>query len=139
MLCWERAKVLFMYQDQILDKVAHDFYQKMCEERGQVLFQQDGASLHTAKSTTAWLDCNSVERICHPAASPNVNPIKPVWHDLKEFIWAHEHIPITLEELKEAVKEAWDQVPIVKVNKYVLSMEDRVRAVIKVKGGHTPF
>jgi Transposase/DDE superfamily endonuclease len=127
------------YQDQVLDKVVHDFYQKMCEERGQVLFQQDSASSHTVKSTTAWLDRNSVERIRHPAASPDVNPIEPVWHDLKEFIRAREHIPTTLEELKEAVKEAWDQVPIAKVNKYVLSMEDRVRAVIKAKGGHTPF
>ena len=76
------------YQDQVLDKVAHNFYQKMCEERGQVLFQQDGASSHTAKSTAAWLDHNLVERIHHPAASPDVNPIKPVWHDLKEFIQA---------------------------------------------------
>jgi hypothetical protein len=127
------------YQDQVLDKVAHDFYQKMCEEWGQVLFQQDGASSHMAKSTTAWLDRNSVERIRHPTASPDVNPIEPVWHDLKEFIRAHEHIPTTLEELKEAVKEAWDQVPIAKVNKYVLSMEDQVRAVIKAKSSHTPF
>ena len=127
------------YQDQVLDKVVHDFYQKMCEEQGQVLFQQDGASLHTAKSTTAWLDRNSVERIHHPTASPDVNPIEPVWHDLKEFIRAREHIPTTFKELKEAVKEAWDQVPIAKVNKYVQSMEDRVQAVIKAKGGHTPF
>jgi hypothetical protein len=92
-----------------------------------------------AKSTTAWKDHNSVERIRHPAALPDVNPIEPVWHDLKEFIRAHEHIPTTLEELKEAVKEAWYQVPIAKVNKYVRSMEDRVWAVIKAKGGHTPF
>jgi hypothetical protein len=80
-----------------------------------------------------------VKRIHHPAASPDVNPIEPVWHDLKEFIRACEHIPTTLEELKEAVKEAWDQVSIAKVNKYVWSMEDWVRAVIKAKGGHTPF
>ena len=104
-----------------------------------MLFQQDGSSSHMAKSTTTWLDCNSVKRIHHPAASPDVNPIEPVWHDLKEFIQACEHIPTTLEELKEAVKEAWDQVSIAKVNKYVWSMEDWVRAVIKAKGGHTPF
>lgn len=127
------------YQEQVLDHVLHDFYQQMCEEWGQVLFQQDGASSHTAKSTTAWLDRNQIERIRHPAASPDVNPIEPVWHDLKELIRACKHIPTTLKELKEAVKEAWDQVPIAKIDKYVTSMEERVQAVIKAKGGHTPF
>jgi hypothetical protein len=39
------------YQEQVLDKVLHDFYQSMAEEHGQVLFQQDGAPSHTAKST----------------------------------------------------------------------------------------
>jgi hypothetical protein len=39
------------YQEQVLDKVLHDFYQSMAEERGHILFQQDGAPSHTAKNT----------------------------------------------------------------------------------------
>ena len=44
------------YQEQVLEKVVHDFYQEASEERGWVSFEQDGAPLHTAKSTIKWLD-----------------------------------------------------------------------------------
>ncbi|KZP21899.1 hypothetical protein FIBSPDRAFT_683098, partial [Athelia psychrophila] len=43
------------YQEQVLDKVLHEFYQKMAEECGQVAFQQDGAPCHRAASTRRWL------------------------------------------------------------------------------------
>jgi transposase len=72
------------YQEQVLDKVLHDFYQSMAEERGQVLFQQDGAPSHTAKSTGQWLDQNEIKIMPHPPGSPDLNPIEPLWHTLKE-------------------------------------------------------
>ena len=40
------------YQQQVLEPVLLDFYHVMGRECGQVLFQQDGASSHTSKSTT---------------------------------------------------------------------------------------
>lgn len=43
------------YQEQVLDKVLYNYYLRMSEEKGMVLFQQDGASSHTAKSTRVWL------------------------------------------------------------------------------------
>jgi hypothetical protein len=54
------------YQEQVLDKVLHDFYQSMAEKCGQVLFQQDGAPSHTTKSMYQWLDIDDVERMPHP-------------------------------------------------------------------------
>jgi hypothetical protein len=57
------------YQNQVLDTPLHDFYQEMCEEWG-VVFQEDGASCHRAKSTKKWLAQNSVESFPHPSKSP---------------------------------------------------------------------
>jgi hypothetical protein len=127
------------YQHQVLDHVLHNFYQEMSEERGQILFQQDGAPSHTAKTTAAWLEVNKVDRMPHPPSSPDMNPIEPLWHTLKDIIHARKHVPSNLDELKEAVLEAWEQITIDDINKHVQSMEDRVRALLKAKGGHTRY
>ena len=74
------------YQDQVLDGLLHDFYQEMCEERGMVVFQQDRASSHRAKSTKDWLHRNSIESFPHPASSPDLSPIEGVWKTLKTII-----------------------------------------------------
>ena len=127
------------YQDQVLDKVLHDFYQEMAEERGQVLFQQDGAPSHTAKSTLRWLDSNAIEVMPHPSGSPDLNLIEPLWHTFKELIRNCKHIPTTLDELKDAAREAWDQITVADIDKHVNKMEDWVRAVLKAKGSHMGF
>ena len=125
------------YQEQVLDRVLHEFYMEMAEERGQIMFQQDGAPCHRAASTRRWLDLNSIEKAPHPPVSPDVNPIEPLWHTLKTRIRSHAHIPTSLDELKLAAKEAWAQISKEDIDKHVKSMEDRVRAVIAAKGGHT--
>ena len=66
------------YQNQVLDGPLHDFYQQMSEERGLVLFQEDRASCHHAKSTKAWLKWNSILSFAHPAKSPDLLPIESV-------------------------------------------------------------
>ena len=43
------------YQEQVLEGVLRDFYQQMSEERGLVVYQEDGAPCHCAKSTCTWL------------------------------------------------------------------------------------
>jgi hypothetical protein len=44
------------YQVQVLERVLFNYYWQKSEEKCQVVFQQDGAPLHCAKSTTAWLN-----------------------------------------------------------------------------------
>jgi transposase len=46
----------------------------------------------------------------HPPGSPDFNPIEPLWHILKDLIRNQLHIPTTLDELKMATNEAWDQI-----------------------------
>ena len=127
------------YQKQVLEKIVHDFYMEACEERGWMLFEQDGAPLHRAKSTINWLEQNSVETMPQPASSPDVVPIEPLWHNLKELIRARPHIPTSLDELKVAVYEAWDQLTVKDVDSHIDTMEERVRAVLEAKGGHTKY
>ena len=74
----------------------------------------------------------------HPANSPDLNPIEPVWHDLKEIV--HSLGPhSTVEGLKGAVLKAWEMLPVETVNKHIFQMPDRVSAVLVAKSGHTEF
>jgi transposase len=127
------------YQDQVLDKVLFDYYVQMSEERGQVVFQQDGASCHRAKSTLAWLKRNEIEIFPHPSSSPDLSPIEPLWHWLKTIIRARSHPPTRLDELKAAVRDAWDQITEEDIEAHVKHMKDRVSAVLKANGGHTKY
>lgn len=75
----------------------------------------------------------------HPSGSPDVNPIEPVWHELKQRTHSRSHIPTTLDELKVAVHEAWDDISVWDINKYVDTMETHVQAVLVAQGGHTCY
>jgi DDE superfamily endonuclease/Transposase len=87
------------YQQQVLDGVLKDFYTKMKQKRGCVLFQQDNASSHTSKSTQHWFLHENIPLLFHPANSPDINPIEPVWHELKKIIWALPSPSNTIEKL----------------------------------------
>jgi hypothetical protein len=122
-----------------LDKVVLDFYHKAQEVVGEVLFEQDGAPSHTAKATIKSLKQHDIETLPQPPCSLNVVPIKLLWHTLKEHICTCPYIPINLQELKVAIKEAWYLVTIEEVNKHIDCMHDRVVAVLEAKGGHTKY
>jgi len=72
-------------------------------------------------------------------ASPDLNSIEPPWKTLKDKIRARSHPPTNLDELKHAVREAWDQITPDEINQHILHMEDRVVAVLAENGGHTMY
>jgi len=127
------------YQNQVLDGPLHDFYQQMSEEQGIALFQKDRTSCHCAKSIKAWLKTNSILSFAHPAKSPNLSPIKSVWHTMKSKLRACTHLPTSLKELKVAILEAWDDITPEEINAHMKHIQDWVKAVLAAKGGHTRF
>jgi transposase len=127
------------YQEQVLEGVLKDFYNEMKATRGRVIFQQDGTSSHTSISTTTWFSRENIPLLFHSPNSPDLNPIKPVWHELKKLLCALPSPPSTIEQLRAAILEAWNALRVKDINKYVKSMSDRVEAVAKAKGGHTKY
>lgn len=127
------------YCEQVLEGVLLDFYKDMTRARGPIQFQQDNASCHVSKRTKEWLSDHDVSLLYHPPNSPDLSPIEPVWHELKKIIRALPHPPTSVDALKSAVFTAWDQLDVADVDKYILSMPDRVAAIFQAKGGHTRF
>lgn len=127
------------YREQVLDAVLKPFYDEMNKARGRVHFQQDNASCHTSKLTKKWFEENHIRQFYHPANSPDLSPIEPVWNELKKIIRNLEHRPTSTDELIAAIHAAWEQLDIADVDKHILSMPDRVTAILEARGGHTRF
>jgi hypothetical protein len=58
---------------------------------------------------------------------------------MKSKVRARARLSTSLEELKAAVLNAWDDITAEEINAHVKHMEDRVKAVLAAKGGHTKF
>ncbi|CAA7270967.1 unnamed protein product [Cyclocybe aegerita] len=127
------------YCEQVLEGALRGFYREMRTERGQVIFQQDNAPAHTSKLTKRWLTHHGITQLYHPPNSPDLSPIEPIWHELKQIIRRRPHHPTSVEELRLAVIEAWEQIPIECVNKHISEMPDRVAALLEARGSHIPF
>ena len=102
------------------------------------IFQQDGASCHTAKACQAWFRDNNVRLLEWPGNSPDLNPIENLWARLKKLV-SQRH-PSNKTELIEAIIESWHHVITAQeLETLVNSMPDRYRAVIAAKGYATKY
>lgn len=72
-----------------------------------------------------------------PALSPDLNPIEHLWDQLKRRVRARDPAPSTLGEFKTALLEEWNNISQEDVKKLIRSMKNRLRAVIRARGGNT--
>ena len=120
-LCGER------YIRLCLSKVAVDLVTK------QLTLQQDGARPHVKKCVKTYCERKNLQVLENwPPYSPDLNPIEQLWAELDRRI--AEKGPETLDELKEAAKRAWQEVPTETLNNYVCSFRTKVSRVSKQDG-----
>ena len=105
----------------------------------ELIFQQDGASCHTAKSTKKWLDDNGngMTVMDWPSSSPDLNPIENLWGNIKRKLRINR--PKTVQELKNKIELIWSQISTEECANLYNSMGKRMRCVIKAKGDVTQF
>ena len=68
-------------------------------------FQHDNDPKHTAKAILEWLRNKRLNVLEWPSQSPDLNPLKNLWHDLK--IAVHQRSPRNLTELEQFYTEEW--------------------------------
>ena len=112
-----------------------------------LFFMQDNAPIHTAHIIKNWFKDNEIDVVEWPPYSPDLNPIEHVWRHLKE--WVNEHHPelpaLTGDEnmikecLVRALQEGWAALKDELFEKLAVSMENRIKAVLKAEGWYTRY
>lgn len=100
---------------------------------------QDNTPGHRARATQEEIEERGIHPIFQPANSPDLNPIKAVWNLMKDYIAKHYLEKISYNQLRVAVKEAWEHIPTEELADLVRGMRDRCEAVILAEGGHIPY
>ena len=73
------------------------------------------------------------------AAEASVASAAKTANEVKRDISLRHPPPQTTEQLTEAIVEAWDKIPVQKINNYIDSIPRRIKAVIDALGGPTKY
>ncbi|GBM14601.1 Transposable element Tcb2 transposase [Araneus ventricosus] len=124
------------YRDEILESYVRLF-------RGAVgpefILMDDNARPHRAFLVDEFLESEDIRRMDWPARSSDFNPIEHVWEALGREIAARNPPPRTIQEMKTALLNEWDQLPQEMINCLISSMKSCCKACISVRGDHTRY
>ncbi|KAG3106536.1 hypothetical protein PI125_g13142 [Phytophthora idaei] len=104
---------------------------------GNYVFHHDNASIHASKSTKDFLESSEIEVLQWPALSPDLNPIENVWGYLTRDVYSDGKQYMALEDLKDAILDAWEKLDMSRLQELVKSMPDRVADVVEDIGKKT--
>lgn len=99
----------------------------------------DNARPHVAHVVTQYLHDVGIRTMDWPARSPDMNPIEHLWDELKRRVRARVPAPSRLPELRMAMEEEWNAIPQDFIVRLVRSMNSRMLAVIRARGGNTKY
>ncbi|OCK73190.1 hypothetical protein K432DRAFT_449511, partial [Lepidopterella palustris CBS 459.81] len=81
-----------------------------------------------------------IETIFWPPYSPDLNPMETVWNWIKDYIQnQYGDVQLSYDQLREAVRAAWDSITEAQLQELQESMRDRCAAVITAQGGYTKY
>ena len=111
-----------------------DWYKMKKEE---VIFQHDNDPKHTSKLVQKWLSENEINVMKWPAQSPDLNPIEHIWNDVDRRLRKLPGKISSKEDLWDKLQDAWNDLKEDDCRKLIKTMPERVRDIIKAKGGYT--
>ena len=124
------------YRDEILHPVVRLFAGAIGPN---FILMDDNARPHRAHVVQEYLQRETIERMGWPAVSPDLNPIEHVWDQLQHRLSQRPNQPQTLDELENALREEWNNLPQQNMVNLIMSMQRRCQAVLRARGGHTEY
>jgi hypothetical protein len=95
--------------------------------------------IHASFTTNFFLHRNSINVLDWPTCSPDLNPIENIWGQLVRTLYAENKTYMTEDELKEAIRVAWNQLSLQTLENHVDSMPNRIFQIINRNGGPTDY
>ena len=98
----------------------------------------DNARPRVTRICRQFLNRNNVNVLPGPAVSPDMNPIEHIWDYLGRKVRARGNAH-NLRDLENTLIQEWNNIPNVVIRRYVRSVQGRLAACIKCRGGHTRY
>jgi transposase len=102
-------------------------------------FMDDNARPHMARIVVRYLEQVGIRLLPWPANSPDLNPIEHVWDFLGKRVRRRQLRPETLNGIRVALEEECVQIPQNYIASLIQSMQNRLRDVIRARGGNTRY
>ena len=111
-------------------------------ERGDIfILEEDGDSGHGRANNNnivrQWKQHHGLQYYFNAPQSPDLAPIENCWQPTKGYIDREDHL--SDEVLKAWIIESWNQLPMSFINRQILTMHDRMKAVITGRGKRTAY
>lgn len=103
------------------------------------ILMQDNARVHTARATQSVLEASNLGVLPSPANSPDLNPIEHLWDQLKRRVREGQQEVHNQQQLIDALKRAWEEIPPENVRHLIESMHSRLQECTAKRGGHTRY
>ena len=133
----EICKLSLYAKEEALEKYSESsFKERGSNENNRLIFQQDGASVHTSQTIIDHFKEREIEVLEWPAKSPDLNLIESVWAYLKDKL---KRTYDCSEELEEDIVEQWNNIPSLFIENLYNSMPHRIQAALDAKGGPTKY
>ena len=86
-----------------------------------------------------FMETEGIEHMEWPAVSPDINPIENLGSEVTRTMDASANQPTNLAELRQAVIDAWQALPLQTLANLIDSMHPRVQALCDASGGNTKY
>jgi len=110
-------------------------YYKM--DKRDITFQHDNDPKHTADLTQAWIRRKRLRTLDWPAQSPDLNPIEHRWDLVERRLRKLPELPTSQKDLWEKIQDVWNEIKVEDCTKLINTMPQRIKAVLRARGGYT--
>lgn len=130
------------YMDQVLEDVVAPAFEDLLEIVPDALYLEDNAPVHgsgKAQTLAEFKAARGISIIILPPYSPDLNIIENMWRALKQRLQRLPCIPQSSSELEDTAQRVWRQLGPDLWRKYIRTMPDRIKAVIRARGLQTKY
>lgn len=126
------------YVDNLLPVYVNAIQEARMRPGGELkpwLFQEDGDPSHGKRKrglAQLFLEKNWIATLCHPAQSPDLNPIEAIWNILKQRV--RRRTWRTMAEYKAIVRDEWGKITMKEVRARIAEMPERCKRLVKTGG-----